>query len=231
MKHKAIAFLAALALLLPASAPAFAESGIGTPTGMLTISYVRARLSAITVELQALVQEATQAGLLGNQDVLGGDFAGGIQPQQLWSGNGSTGFISPVSGLPNISVPGVALLNDIIQCSGGWSTVSTSTTYTGTTFCAATCVYVPPGAPSGITLALPAATSSYPSCGFPNPGTISTQWITNDSTNTVAVSGGTGVNFHMGYNGSTTIAASSTMVNQGQWISSSSIDIFANQYK
>src|SRR5579884_4310926 len=43
---------------------------------------------------------------VNNASQVGGDFPGGIVPSQLFSANSGTNSVSPISGLPNLLVPG-----------------------------------------------------------------------------------------------------------------------------
>lgn len=98
MKTKTAIFLFGLMLL-----PSLASASSGAPKAQLTVAAVEAKLAAISAELQTLVQQATQQGVI---EPLGGDFAGGITPSQLWSASASSNTVTPV--LSNLNVPGNA---------------------------------------------------------------------------------------------------------------------------
>jgi hypothetical protein len=162
---------------------------------------------------------------------LGGDFAGGIAPNNLWTANTLSASVSPVSGTPNIITSGNGIFNDVIQADAGFSqVVNASTTLTPGQFCGTTSVHIT-NTTAAITLTLPAATTTYVACGSPAPGAYSQELLVNDSTNTVTVAAGTGMTLMNQTQGpgTTTIAgvintipATSTELVTGIWASSSS---------
>src|SRR5579863_6839272 len=110
----------------------------------------------------------------------GGDFPQGIAPSQLWTGNALTGFVQAISGLPNLLVPGTALINDMILYINGFNpTFTTSTVMSAGIFCGATAAYIPAGAPSGINLTFPSATAVFATCPG-NAGSANITLVTND---------------------------------------------------
>jgi hypothetical protein len=70
---------------------------------------------------------------------LAGDFPGGVQPSQLWSGSAATNSVTPISGLPNLAltgnatilgslaVGGTAVTNQIALIGVGTSTLNSTT--------------------------------------------------------------------------------------------------------
>ena len=217
----------------------------GSDQAIITVS--RADLEQELASLQAqLADLEIKAGMVrfqgdpasGNADTLGGDFAGGVTPSQLWTGNAAAGSVSPV--LPNLALNGnitetnnaavnyllgTTLMGNSVFADGGWyPTITTSTTITASQFCGSTAVYVPASSPSGITETLPSASSSYAVCGGA-PGAFSFQTVTNDSTSSILTNLGAGMIPRYGYNGSSTQPASSTFIYLGQWTSSSTMEI------
>jgi hypothetical protein len=116
MKNKIAAAILGLALLLSGTGIASAA----TQPGSITTGYIQARLSAITAELQTLLQQAEQAGLV---DTLGGDFAGGITPSNLFTASTATNSVTPI--LSNVLVPGT------VSVGGTGVNNQVTTVYTG----------------------------------------------------------------------------------------------------
>ncbi len=85
-------------------------------------------------------------------------------------------------------------MNNLIFSYPGYSTTTTaSATYTAAQFCSGANIDIPVTVTSGITITLPAATSTYLACGSPAFGSGSTQYIVNESSVTVTIATTTGV--------------------------------------
>jgi len=107
--------------------------------------------SLFWVLVAAAVVGGLLVGVVGHflAPMVGGDFAGGIVPNNLWSGNSTTNSVSPISGLPNIlttgslSAGGIATNNQVTAlytavATYPWTPSSTSAiTIASSTFTAA----------------------------------------------------------------------------------------------
>lgn len=105
------------------------------------------------------------------------------------------GAITQTGGSAAVAVfPGTLAAQDIVFSAQGYSTTTTaSATFTAAQFCQGSNIDIPVTVTAGITITLPAATSTYLACGSPALGAGSTQYIVNESSNTVTIATTTGV--------------------------------------
>lgn len=137
----------------------------------------------------------------------------------------NTGALTLTNSTAVNVIGGTLVANNFIQGSAGWSqTISATTTLTAPQFCSAASVLVK-NTTGSITITLPAATTTYVTCGSSLFGTWSTQLIANESSNTVSFVGGTGTTIRTASGTTASLGASSTMLVSGYWLTSSTLII------
>ncbi len=113
----------------------------------------------------------------------------------------NTGGITEVGGPGTVNVfPGTTITNNVVFGSGGYSntfstTVGTSFTVTPQQFCSATSLLIPVGNTTTVTLVLPAASTTFATCGA-TVGSWSDQIVENDSSFAVTEATSTGQVFN-----------------------------------
>lgn len=136
--------------------------------------------------------------------------------------------------------PGTVILNNLIQSSGGYSnTYTTTAAVTVAQWCAGTSIQIASSTAAAFTLTLPAASSTYATCGAAT-GSWSDQIIDNESSYNITLAtttGGNGIRFFDATGTPATgityppfIAASSTVRFTGQYISTSTLNAYMLTY-